>query len=120
MDSNYNKILYQKIRNRQFDICKKMLKDYLEKNYELNKCSNPNYNNKIIEITYNNNFHKTKIFTFKNEPELLYKIIENMFCQVKFLIYYDWNYDQDIYTNLSNILLNNDSLTVKKRYFDLI
>ncbi len=118
MDSEYNKILYQKIRNRQFDVCKKMLKDYMEKNYEISKSSNSN--DKIIEITYNNNFHKNKIFSFKNESELLYKIIEHMFCQIKFLLYYDWNCDQDIYTNLSNILLKNDSLTIKKRYLDPI
>lgn len=116
----YTQQIQSIIKNRQFEnlrsILIKYLKEYIEKYYQdLSKLPVKN-----IQITYNNQIHKSKIFSYRNDVELVYKIVDNMFSDIKFLLFYDWNMDIDIITNLTNILINNDSLTIFKKFIDII
>ncbi len=116
----YSQQINSSIKNRQFEhlrsILIKYLKDHMENyNQDLSKLPIKN-----IQITYNNRIHRSKIFSYRNDIELVYKIIDNMFSDIKFLLFYDWDMDIDIITNLINILINNDSLTISKKIIDII
>ncbi len=118
MDSIDSKKLYSIIKSRDFEKVRAILIEYMEKNIE--QSNYEDLQNKIVQLTYNNNIHRSKVFSYRTESELVYKIIQNMFPDIKFLLFYDWDMDIDILTNLINILIKNDYLTMNIKKIEII
>ncbi len=118
MDSIDSVKLYKIIKLRDFERVQSILITYLENLVALQDFSNCKSN--TVHITYNNKIHRSKNISYRNEIELIYKIVSNMFPDIKFLLFYDWDLNLDITTNLINILIKNDLLTVRIQNIDSI
>ncbi len=110
--------LHQIIKSRNFERLQSILLKYIENLMILQDFTNCKLN--TIHLTYNNKIHRSKIISYRNDVELVYKIVSNMFGDIKFLLFYDWDMDLDIITNLINILIKNDSLTMSIKSIDII
>ncbi len=113
-----NELVSKTIKSRDFDNLRSILTNYLKGLIEKTDLSNSLV--KTIQIHYNNNIHKAKIFSYRNDTELVYKIIDKMYSDVRFILYYDWDYSKNILDNLICILVYNDNLTVTKKILDVI
>ena len=118
MDSIDSVKLYKIIKLRNFDRVRSILISYLDNLMAMQDFSNCKSN--TVHITYNNLIHRSKIISYRNEIELIHKIVSNMFPDIKFLLFYDWDLDLDIITNLINILIKNDMLTLSIKNIDMI
>lgn len=108
------------LKNRDFENLRLILIKYLKEQMDKSNQDFSKLPVKYIQITYYKQFHKSKIFSYRNDLELVYKIVNNMFSDVKILLLYDWVFDNDIITNLIDILINNDSFTITKKTIDII